>query len=121
MPTPHDYLEQARQNEEFASRILSLGEPRFFGWAVTALFYAAVHYGRAYLRAKSPTVITTHPHFHSEFLRTSGDSRLYGLYRRLKDESERARYDCVPYGADDVAALQAKTLEPFRDTLLPLI
>ena len=37
--------------------------------------------------------------------------------RRLKDESERARYDCATYSKTEVSDLRQKFLIPFRDAL----
>lgn len=117
MPSEDDHLAQARHNEEFADFLLAQSDERFLGWAVTSVFYAAVHYGRAFLRFKSGPAITSHPGFETHFLRISRDQSLYNLYRRLKDESERARYDCAHYTKNDVGNLTQKYLIPFRDSL----
>jgi hypothetical protein len=118
MPSEHDHLAQARQNEEFADFLLAQTDERFFGWALTSIFYAAVHYGRAFLRFKRGPAITSHPGFETHFLRISRDQSLYNLYRRLKDESERARYDCAQYTKNEVGDLKQKYLVPFRDALV---
>jgi hypothetical protein len=117
MPSEADHLATARGNEEFAEFLLIQPEDRFLGWAVSSVFYAAVHYGRAFLRAKSGPAITSHPGFETHFLRICRDQSLYNLYRRLKDESERARYDCATYNKADVSDLRQKFLFPFRDAL----
>jgi len=122
MPTKDEHLASARTNEEYGEWILSNGAGRFAEWAVVAWFYAAVHYGRAYLAAKTtPTVITSHPAFDSHFQRATGDPMLYDHHRRLKDESERARYDCVLYSADDARELREKELFPFKEGILELL
>ena len=117
MPSQDEHLAQARDNEALSDFLLEQSEDRFFGWAVTTVFYAAVHYGRAFLRSKNAAVITSHPGFETHFLRVSRDQSLYNLYRRLKDESERARYDCARYNKTEVNELKQKYLTPFRDAL----
>jgi uncharacterized protein (UPF0332 family) len=117
MPSEANHLASARNNEEFAEFLLTQPEGRFLGWAVSSVYYAAVHYGRAYLRAKGGPTITSHPGFETHFVRISGDQSLYELYRYLKDESERARYDCATYTKAEVSELRQKFLIPFRDAI----
>ena len=117
MPSEDEHLAQARANEEFADFLLAHDDDRYLGWAVTSVFYAAVHYGRAFLRAKGGPAITSHPGFETHFVRLARDQSLYNLYRRLKDESERARYDCASYTKTDIDELKQKYLFHFRDAL----
>jgi hypothetical protein len=119
MPLENDHLTQAKANEEFAEFLLNNTEKRFLGWAVVSLFYAAVHYGRAFLRSYNAPAITSHPGFETHFLRVSSNQAAYNLYRRLKDESERARYDCCSYTQDEVLELKNRYLIPFRAILYP--
>ena len=51
MPTAAEHITQAKKNERFVDSINAL--PDFADWGATALFYAAVHYGRAFLAGKS--------------------------------------------------------------------
>ncbi len=117
MPSEVDHLAQAKENEEFTDFLLASTQEHFFSWGVSGLFYAAVHYGRAFLQSQGAPAITSHPGFETHFLRFSGDQGLYNLYRTLKDESERARYDCAKYTKDEVLALKQKYLTPFRNAL----
>jgi hypothetical protein len=119
MPLENDHLTQARINEEFAELLLNTAEGRFLGWAVVSLFYAAVHYGRAFLRSCKAPVITSHPGFETHFMNVSGNQAAYNLYRRLKDESERARYDCCVYTQNEVLELKKLYLIPLREILYP--
>lgn len=117
MPDEADHLATARDNEDFADFLLTQSEDRFLGWAVSSVFYAAVHYGRAFLQANNAPAITSHPGFETHFLRVSRNQSLYNLYRRLKDENERARYDCASYRKTDISDLKQRFLIPFRDAL----
>ena len=118
MPAPADHLRQAAANEEFADFVRNSGKPEHMSWAVTALFYAAVHLGRAYVQRKEPALVaTSHQSFASHFLRLTKSTDLYRYYRELKDESERGRYDCVKHSASDYDALARRIYQPFKDLL----
>ncbi len=121
MPTINEHLAQARGNEDFADRLIETWGDTHAAWALTVLFYSAVHYGRAFVRARQGPTITSHPGFETYFLRTGGTSQHYAFYRRLKDESEHARYDCVSFTAQDVSDMKVRCLIPLRDALLPAI
>jgi hypothetical protein len=66
------------------------------GWAITALFYAALHAVRAYLKACKQVDVASHGDFKGyerqfpELRRTALD------YNHLKQESQSARYYCNP-------------------------
>ena len=121
MPTRSDHLEAAKKAERFVDRVLSDVGGEFAEWGIVGLFYAAVHYGRAYVAAISPTAITSHVGFESHFLRLTGDRSLYRYYRQLKDEAERARYDCVAYVSGDVVEVRRRLFEPWRDRIMALM
>ncbi len=114
MPTEAEHVTQAKKNEAFLDSIKPIAE--FADWGVTALFYSAVHYGRAFLAGKSSPV-TTHQHFQSVFVRVSGDNVAYGYYRALQTESEASRYECRKYDWNDVEALKTANLIPFKAAL----
>jgi hypothetical protein len=66
------------------------------GWAITALFYAALHAVRAYLKACKSVDVSSHDDFkayerqYPELKKTALD------YNFLKQESQSARYYCNP-------------------------
>ncbi len=66
------------------------------GWAITALFYAALHSVRAYLKACKNVDVSSHDDFKAyerqfpELKKTALD------YNFLKQESQSARYYCNP-------------------------
>ena len=117
MPTAAEPIAQARKNEKFTDSIGAL--PDFADWGATALFYAAVHYGRAFLAGRSAAV-TTHQHFQSTFMRVANDMLAYGYYRTLQTESEAARYECKKYDWNDVEVLRDVNLVPFKKALAKL-
>jgi len=118
MPASGEHLTWAERNEKAAERLLQSWQDELADWAVTMLFYAAVHFARAYVLSKGTAIITSHLGFDSLFFRSGGDPNLHKLYRRLKDESEAARYDCRRYRQEDVLKLRTSFYEPLKNGLL---
>lgn len=116
-PTRDQHLKQATDNEALA-RLIRQGPPEHYAWAVTALFYSAVQYGRAFLVSKG-ILITSHQQFATHLLRATSDQTLYDHYRHLKDASERGRYDCATFSLAEIDELEQKHFVPFRDALKP--
>jgi hypothetical protein len=90
MATSRDHWEQARGNEGFYEEI---GADRSSTpeWAMTALFYAALHYAQAAF-----VFLGVSPSDHTErkrALRTTFRS-VAPVYEALEDASRRARYEC---------------------------
>lgn len=119
MPTKEEHKAKAAHNEQFVS---SLSTP-YWDWAVTGLFYAAVHYVMAYLATKN-----IHPVLHqvrnSQVHRDPILNPLYVDYRELQNNSEDARYmERVPvtaFTAQDANTLRIK-LDRIKTVILPLI
>ncbi len=90
MPTPSQHREKAEHDEFFVSE---LKEP-FWDWAITGLFYAALHYIEIYLARQAPPIHPpTHPIRDSHIHRLL--SPIYVDYRELEEESRDARYDAA--------------------------
>jgi uncharacterized protein (UPF0332 family) len=119
MKTLDEHLKQASNNEDFAERLLQSGDATSVMWAATLVFYAAIHYGRAFLTARGPLTIRTHPGFESTFRQSwAAPNSVLSHYRLLKVYSERARYDCIEYSVAEVLKLRDDHLHPFRDAIL---
>jgi hypothetical protein len=90
LPTPEQHREKAEHDEFF---IAHLGEP-FWDWAITGLFYSALHYVEVHLARQTPPI---HPETHR--IRDSHVNRLMGGiyvdYRELEEQSRDARYDAA--------------------------
>ena len=95
------HLAQARHNEDFFGRI---DQSLDSDWAVTALFYAALHYVDAYLFRKN-----LNPGDHAERNRmmqaNPTTSAIWSHYRRLLDRSWDARYNAATYTPPQIAQL----------------
>lgn len=92
MPTKDQHNQKAERNENFAKRIAE--KTGYYDWAVTVLFYAALHYVDAIL-----AVSRIDPHKHEErqdsIQKNDTLRRVYGEYRMLEALSRNARYYAV--------------------------
>lgn len=126
MNQPADYIQQALHNAELAAH-LRTDKTQYLDWAVTCLFYAALHYVNAYL-AKGQRAI---PRRHATFGNLTGRSnivqtdpvlgQIYGAYRHLEDESRDARYELrkpTPYEYDKYLVSKLTTI---REFILPKV
>ena len=95
MPQRHEHLARGQENEKLA---LSLNPSLGFhvDWAITMLFYAALHYIDAFLVGKNFHPID-HENRDSEIHRNGSLTDIYRDYRRLKDMSREARYNIANY------------------------
>ncbi len=92
MPSPEDHLRQAWHNESVAPLV----EEEAPDWAITVLFYAALHHVRAYLSSLGHTEIEDHGQvFQILNDHTQLPSATIGKYRKFYRMSRKARYDCL--------------------------
>jgi hypothetical protein len=106
MPSTDEHLALAEKNLGLYEKLLS--DPEVHpGWALTVLFYVAVHLARAVGRSHGYGPYTSHHGFDSE-LRTQlkAPDHIYKAYKTLKDQSEHARYDVCTLTKDDVLHLK---------------
>ncbi len=115
MPTTPEHKAKAAANEAFAS---TLDAPSW-DWAVSGLFYSALHYVEAYLATKN-VHSGSHPVRDSHIQKDTVLKTVYKSYRELKDESRTARYDVVQFSPVDVKRLTA-TLDQVKRVIFPLI
>jgi hypothetical protein len=108
MPSPDEHRSWAERNERFFESIDGT-ESEWSDWAMTALFYAAVHEVQAFflkhkaeLAASSFTVPDSHKCV-KLVLRTLWPS-LAASYASLLDQSYRARYKCRLYSESNLQA-----------------
>ena len=105
MPTLQQHVTQARRNEEL-SRSIESSHP---DWAVTTLFYAALHYVKAFshvhppMRSAGAATIS-----HDAVISALGQQapRIHRQYRRLFDGSLDARYQCQVFSQREVDAFR---------------
>lgn len=96
MPLSDEHLERARANERFAES-LDFSLEVDFAWAITALFYSALHYVDAYC-----VKFIHKPINHDDRERIMDDngflSEILKPYMALQHASKQARYHLAPLG-----------------------
>ena len=110
------HLQQAEHDEAFLST-LDLSTPVYLDWAVTVIFYAALHYIRAVAARHFFTSVSSYGDMDRLFERVAAlkaHSALYHDYRQLKDDSRAARYDMRRFSADEVTDLRDGELRRIR-------
>lgn len=97
MAKPYEHLEWAEKTEAFANS-LDRSDNVEVNWAITALFYAAVHYVDAYLVSRGNRQLDHQGRDYE--IRQNNDflKPIWKDYKRLKDMSREARYELAPYG-----------------------
>lgn len=121
MPTVPEHLAEAEANVRLYEKLIADVEcPP--AWALVVLYYAAVHLGRAAAISAGFGPFSSHIAFDSVL---RGDlkapNHIFKIYRHLKDESEKARYDAVRFEIDDVKSLRATQFAKFRTWALDQI
>jgi hypothetical protein len=115
LETSYRHINWARQNEEFAKSL----DPKFnidANWAITAVFYAAVHYVDAYFAARGQRPVD-HDEREQKLNRDDFFASVRKIYKELKRLSREARYEMAPYGEKEVRQSQA-LLEHIRSLVL---
>lgn len=88
-------------------------------WAVTALFYAVLHYMDACLlpRYNPPDHGTR-----NKFIRRTPELRsVFPDYRVLQEKSRDARYECFDPTPHELEQLRTQTFEPLQSHLLQVL
>lgn len=118
MPTSVQHLAKANANEAFAHSLDRTTTVRA-EWAITILFYVAVHYTQAYF-AKSGRVYTQHIKRDSAIHRDPNLSRIYVDYRELETYSVDARY-CMPDFTDADFVTLLPVLDKVKSCVAPFL
>lgn len=100
VPQRPQHLERARQNEKLAERFAKASNPTCIDWAITLLFYSALHLIDGFLAGKN-----FHPLNHyerGEEIENNGSlSEIHKDYETLQKMSENARYEIADYSKQD--------------------
>ena len=120
MATPREHREKALHNERLLDvRELTAGE--FVDWAVTVLFYSALHWMRA-LAAQEGYQLKAYKSYkkgilgEEEVFRGTGifTQQAFDWYSHLKDDSRDARYEMKQFSLADLHDLQQNFFKPFK-------
>jgi hypothetical protein len=121
MPSRESHLGQAEGNAEFAGDLLNRDwSAACADWAVSALFYSAVHLVDAYL-----ATMDAHPETHTIrgnwVARTDKLKPVYSNYEELRNRSEDARYKCRHFKPAQVRAIRSSDHDPLQEHVLRLL
>lgn len=122
MATPSEHSSKALQNEELLD-VHKLAEGKFAGWAITVLFYSALHWMRA-LAAQEGFQIRRYSGPESEKLALQQvplfrqPSQPFHWYRLLKDASQDARYEMTQYSGADFLDVKQRFFDPFKSFII---
>lgn len=117
MPDVTDHILQARHNEEFYQ---ATDKNVYSDWAMTAVYYAALHYIDAFLARVN--IIDPGGHdVRDQEVRGRAELRAISrLYFRLKSRSRNARYYCTRFHLGELQRSHDEDLADIRNHLLPL-
>lgn len=90
MPTREQHEQQARDNVSLCRLLEDAGQ--HLDWAITALFYAALHYVDAYLL---PDAASNHVKRVRLIQQRPELDQVFEDYRKLQDLSRDTRYECL--------------------------
>ena len=116
MPTRQQHLANAERNQRLS---IALQTSADVDWAVTVLFYAALHLVEATL---APVVHSPNHKIRNETVQLDPRLRpIHHHYRDLYHRSLDARYDCVPFTTLQAQHLYVTRYEPIKRHLQPLL
>lgn len=101
MPNLDDHLSAARNNERFSEDLIA--ERRYLDWAVTGMFYAAIHYVEAYLSLRTEHSLS-HRMRDSEIASDPKLINIFDHYSDLKNDSTQSRYECHIFPVQEVVS-----------------
>jgi len=99
-PAPSDHVRKADENKSFGYGMIAT-HPTSAGWALTAMFYSALHYAEAYF-LKTSKRVDNHGERSDAIKFDRNLSGIYGQYMHLFDYGFNARYRLKIYGKSDV-------------------
>jgi hypothetical protein len=99
--TTDQHRAQFEHNAAVATKLADSGD---HDWAVTALFYAALHLCQVYL-LRNALSAESHRQRERQILASSELRPILDQYKALRTHSEHARYECRPFSPDEFAAI----------------
>lgn len=110
MPSQENHLAAARSNEALAVAMIQAHQA--YAWAIVLAFYSALHWVDAFLANAS-----IHPENHSQrnlFVARTQLRTVLEAYQLLRDFSQDARYELVPFSESEAHSLIAGELTDIK-------
>ena len=107
MPNSTDHLRYAEEHESFSNYLIT--QNKYLGWAITGVFYAAIHYIEAFL-----ATVNIHSSQHrtrdSIIAKNENLREVFQDFQELKNYSIQARY----YGSQFTSEIVHERLENLK-------
>ena len=125
MPTEAAHLDEVQRNEGVADMLLQSAGP-YPEWAITALFYAALHLAEAYffrigVGHSAPPQRRVHFQRERLMLRLGALRNVVDSYKILKTYSENARYDCRQFNSEEAVRIKQNFYAPVSQLIRSLL
>lgn len=123
MPREDAHVSQADKNERFNRAISAANSElaEFTDWAITGLFYAALHYIDAVLDHMLDEHPTSHRDRNHLIAHSLELSPIHKNYLELSNRSMDARYRLIPFSLSQVERLRTDEFEPLKQTVRTLL
>ena len=118
MLQPSEHIAQAEKNERLYELLVGT---EFNDWAITGLFYAALHYVDALFMEQTGTSPTNHNSRNGLVERTVNLARIKPHYAELFQWSLNVRYEAIPVSSDDTRNVMTQHFAPLRAHLRALL
>lgn len=112
MPTREKHLEIVDRNYGALTCLCDPDPSDYTEWCVVVIYYMAFHYVQAYLDVKIGEHPTSHAVIQSRIRDIPQLKTLYGKYRRLEEDSRKARYDGEKFS---IYTMRNTTLRNFKE------
>lgn len=119
MPKKDDHLTKAEHDEQFVSSF-DLQTSPFVDWAITGLFYAALHYVEAFFATKGRHS-ADHRARDSSIRRDLDLKAIYDDYNELKNFSINARYYMMRFTTADLTGILQPRFQKLKAHIMSLI
>lgn len=118
MASASQHLRQAYHNESVANKLLSDNPVEFPDWAVTATFYAALHFVNHYFMRTASIAPGRHD-IRSSYLNRDSIARSIACeYQKLRDRCDEGRYYCSRAAPDTARNLVNNELQTIKSRLV---
>jgi len=119
MPTSDQHYKKALKNIDFYENISAIHPD----WAMTGLFYSALHFVDSFLATRTDDGIHPENHdYRNDCVRKVSDLKpIYPYYRALQDFGHRARYKMDAFTQKQVDDANTRYLNPIKEQVDQLL
>jgi len=112
MPTKTKHLSIVNSNFSALQSLVKDNPNDHSSWLVIIVFYMALHYLQAFFDHKFNEDVEYHPQIQDKIARTPELKPIYDKYKKLRDDSEAARYKGKSF---DIPYMRTTTLKHFME------